>query len=740
MPALPLNQIVARGGVPDAPTQGQQGSGVAGLVGGAAQLGAGIAGYVDRQRDLARQEREAEMRRLDANEADVQIINAQSRLDLKAQQRVRELQQRPEGLTGATDQLMKEFDGWVKEEEPSVNSLGQPKFASAAARMRGEINQRLAAAEVSYRNGRVAANFDVGLEDDRRLVYANPASFTDALARRRALAQSLTLPDDVREKLETNAREKLALGAATGIAERDPQQLLDRASFDKPEMAAEAVKNDQLLSNLTPEALQHVTHMARTELSRRAAEGRYDVAMRTKDVQSMVMAGVNVPQGVSPTVEEYTRLHGKDGPAMWQQEVGNFLEIGGAIQQMRTASFAERAQLVEGQKPAAGAGFAGNTQKFEAVQQAQKLVEKQIAADPAAYAAATSPRVQEAQRQLNEVLGEVSAPGTTFGSPTSRQAAIAAAVQRYASTTAAEQERLGVSLIRDDITGNKPRGPKLLTNMQANAISDQFSQSGANAAELVQGLEQSWGKHWPQVYAQLAGDNKLPPAALIIPNMPNDASRLRMAEVAKMKPDELKALVKPGDLKDLRDAVLTQFDEAQRTFTAQGASGNTTLATVVEGAEKLATLYMSQGQSAKAAAKQAYTETMGHKYQWGDTYRVPKTVDMPTIRRGTEAAVEDLVKSGQAKVFAGDAPQQLADDVLRARSMWITNQDETGLELRLRGADGGVYAVLGHDGRPVSRSWADLTTKAGAAKASDNTREGHEEWMRRRQQELNPRR
>lgn len=275
MPALPINQIVARGGVPEAPTQGQQGAGVAGLVGSVTQLGASIAGYVDRQRDLARQEREAEMRRLDANEADVQIINAQSRLDLKAQERVRELQQRPEGLTGATDLLMKEFDGWVKDEESSVNSLGQPKFASAAARMRGEINQKLAAAETTYRNGKVAADFDTGLEDDRRLVYANPGSFTDALARRRALAQSLSLPDDVRQKLETNAREKLALGAASALAERDPDAFLQRAGIrggktgkdGKPvpvdaEAAAKAVKSDPILSNMTPEAMQQVVNRA----------------------------------------------------------------------------------------------------------------------------------------------------------------------------------------------------------------------------------------------------------------------------------------------------------------------------------------------------------------------------------------------------------------------------------------------------------------------------------------------
>jgi hypothetical protein len=72
--------------------------------------------------------------------------------------------------------------------------------------------------------------------------------------------------------------------------------------------------------------------------------------------------------------------------------------------------------------------------------------------------------------------------------------------------------------------------------------------------------------------------------------------------------------------------------------------------------------------------------------------------------------------------------------------MWITNSDETGLELRLRGADGGFYAVEGTDGKPIGRSWAELISRATAARAVDITGEGTQDWMRRRQQELNPRR
>lgn len=729
MPQLPIQQIVARSFVPEnGGIQPQQGAGVGGLVSSAAQLGAGIAGYIDRKKEFEAQQRKQEMDRLDANEADVQIINGASNADLWASERVRQARESPGGLVGSTASVLKDFDAWAKDQEGTVNAIGMPKFRAMIARKRGELNEQLYGAEMKFRNDKLVTDFDNGLDGDRRLVYANPGTFNDALARRQALAQSLAIPEEARQKLQQRASETLAYGAAQSMAENTPQELLNRAGNGDPAKAEKAVQDDPVLSRLTPEAFQHVMHVARTELSRRSAEGRYDIAMRTKDVQGMVMAGVSVPQGVAPTVEEYTRLHGASGPAMWQQEVGNYLQIGGAIQSMRTASFAERQQIAEQQKPVAGAGFAGNMQMYEATMQAKQMVEKQITADPAAYALATSPRVQQAAAVMQRVLND----------PKQGPEDRAAVVDFYARTASAEQERLGVGLIRDDITGNRPRGPKLLTNQQANAISDQFNQGGADAAQLVQGLEQAWGKNWPRVYSQLAADNKLPAAALVIPNMPNDASRSRMAEVARMKPDELKGLLAPGDVKDLHEQILSNFDQAQRTFTAQGASGNQTLLTFMEQAEKLAQLYRSQGKSVKESAKQAYTETMGHAYQWGDTYRVPNQYDLKAVRNGADATVEGLVKAGGAQVFAGAAPQKITDDALRARSMWITNSDETGLELRLRGADGGVYAVHGADGRPITKTWAELTTQAKTAQQVDNSRAGNEEWMRRRQQELNP--
>lgn len=530
------------------------------------------------------------------------------------------------------------------------------------------------------------------------------------------------------EQMVVGAREKASLNAVGGMIARDPAaslDLLDKRVKDKK-------SGDFWVDMLDGRQLLALRHQAMTEVQRIGAEGRFTVASQTKDVQSMVMNGIEPPPQAVPSREAFAKAYGPNGAAMWDQEVGNYLEIGNSIRTLKTASFEDRQKLVTDARPDAGTGFAGKMQMRDALVQAASIVNKQIASDPAQYAIQNSPRVQNAAAVMSKVLND---PGTSAEDR-------AAVTDFFVRTTTAEQLRLGVDQIRDEQAGNKIRGPRLLTNQQANAIADRFSspeEGGVNAANTILALERQYGKHWPKVYGQLASDNKLPPAALVIPNMPNDASRARMAQVSAMKPDDLKALVGASDPQDIRAQIKSEFEDAQKTFVAQGAGGNSTLAVVIEQAEKLATLYRSQGKSVKEAARQAYTETMGHRYQFADTYRVPVGQSLKDVQRGTDEILRGVI-SGGAKVFDGAAATVLSEDALRHRTMWITNSDESGLQLMVRGADGGVYGVRGKDDRPIVADWATLATGAKAFKARDDSQEGNEEFFRRRQQELNPRR
>jgi len=692
-----------------------------------------VLGAAARDHEIEKQEEVERIRRLELDEARTHVINAESRTQALLDERIGRAQRQDGGPIGATADVLKDLQTWTDTEINDAPTAAKAGVTQAMARLRGEATLRMGGLEIAARQKKLATDFIDGLDEDRRLVYANPQRYAQAVARREALSGSLDLPDATRLELAAKSRQELAGSAATSMAENTPQALLDRAGGGDPEKAAAAVKNDPILSNLTPEALRQTLHLARTEVQRRGAEGRFNVASKTEDVQAMVLNGVEVPAGFAPTAEDYTRAFGADGAAMWQQKVGNYLDISDVIRRMKTSTPLEREQMVEAQAPAAGAGFTGGLQKREAVLQAKRLIERKIIADPADYALTNSNRVRNAAAAMQTVFNDPKATGEDR----------AAVTEFFAEVMEAEQIRLGVDVIRDEETGNRPRGPKLLTNAQANALSDAFrnsSNGGPDAAALIQQLELRWQKRWPQVYSQLAADNKLPASALVIPNMPNDASRSRMAQVAAMKPDELKALVKPEDLTDIRLEVLKKFDAAQQTFIAQGGSGYRTLSIIVGEAEKLATWYRANGSSVNDAAAQAYRETMGHAYRFEGTYRVPNRFDSKEVQRGTAAAVDRLVREGGMRVFADGAPLIMAEDALRNRSIWITNSNESGLSLRLRGADGSVLAVHDKNGAPVNLTWAELQSSASEARVRDRTPEGNEEWLRRRQRELNPRR
>lgn len=628
-----------------------------------------------------------------------------------------------------TDEALPQF-------REQTRALVQPRLNGTAIRLDNALRRTV---EQKDRQD-VTADMGQRLESLSRKYAADPAAaekeamatfdtlgpFSTMNAAQLASARQKWKEESLATSLETHATEALLREDLPALA-----KIQERIQGDEGEPLDPGKRNALALR------VRGFENQVRADQQRRVSEGRFDIASRTKDVQSMTLSGVTIPDGVAPTVDDYTKLHGASGPAMWQQEVGNYLQIGGAIQQLKVASAEERAQIARQQEPVAGAGFAGGMQMREAVLQANKIIESQIVADPAAYAMQNSPRVQQYARAI-QLVG-----ASDFGGNLDAKAkAMREAVDSFAAVANAEQLRLGVDTIRDERTGNKLRGPKLLTNQQANAISDQFhdqSMGGAKAAVLVQALEAQWGKYWPQVYGQLANDNKLPPAALVIPNMPNDGSRARMAAASVMKMDDLKALIDPADPKDIREKLLSQFGNAQPTFVAQGADGNRTLAVVMGEAEKLALMYRSQGKSVGDATKQAFTETMGHRYEFADTYRVPKTEMPKDVQAGAAHALRGI-KPEDVQVFAGPTPTILTDDALRNRSMWITRGDESGLQLMLRGADGGVYAVQGKDGRPVSLDWAALRQMAVVSRNPVVERQIDIEELRRRQQELNPRR
>lgn len=327
-----------------------------------------------------------------------------------------------------------------------------------------------------------------------------------------------------------------------------------------------------------------------------------------------------------------------------------------------------------------GEGFKEDSQLYQHLTNVGVGLMKQQQADPAAYVAKYSPTVQRAFAAAQQ-----------DGTPEAYQA--------YARTTLAEQQRLGV------------QQPKLLPDAAADQLAANFNNQlngGENAATMIEQQQELWGKDFPTVLQQVG--NKLPAEAQVIATgLPKDVAE-RMASVASIKDSDLHAGLQKGQ----KDTINQSVSAAMAPFaeSLQGQSGGiNTYNTMYQAAARTATSYVLQGMDPEKAAAKVVNGMVGDKYDFFGTYRVPKTQDTDAVSRGATQAMRQIKPDELMPLpgFAGvteEQNRQQLHDAIQSSGQWVPNEDESGLSLTLNG-----YRVRGADGKPITRSWADLQQK-----------------------------
>lgn len=442
------------------------------------------------------------------------------------------------------------------------------------------------------------------------------------------------------------------------------------------------------VDNMTPDALLHYRQQAATELQRTNSTARFGLERTEKDMQAQALSGI-VPRNV-PSRDEYVAAFGRiEGTVRYQENVSNVLALGQSMSALQSASPAERQAIIAGAAPVQGEGFAATAQRQAQLVHANQIIEKQLQDDPAVYASRNSSRVKAAYQSLNSLP-----PGASMEQQR-------AAVDRYAAESISEQQRLGA------------KRPQLLTDDQASKIALSFQsqkEGGDSAAKLMSNLQQQWGSYFPNVMQQLQRDDKLAPEVMVIPSMKDPASKERMARLAVTPEKDLKERLAPGDLTDLHAQMISTMEPFWNTLAVQGG-GERTYGTVQRATEKLAMSYMAQGKSAKQAAQQAYDETVGHGYQFEDSYRVPKGEMPDQVVQGVKSLmrhVEDIPVSfpaGPPGMRMEDANKQYLD-AIKTNPVFVTNPDESGVLMYVQ-TERGLSPVRGPAGQ-ISYTWKQL--------------------------------
>lgn len=487
-----------------------------------------------------------------------------------------------------------------------------------------------------------------------------------------------------RKGLPAEMQQANLLKANSGMA----SAVISRMVNDDPYKAKSYFQSAQ--DQMTAEDQVQISRLIDREIKAREIEARQmqaiaraELSSRVSDAQSAYLSGYDFDN--PPTASDFVASYGaKEGAERYAQFVKT-QDIGTAIRQVAMASPDERAKLIDQFMPArdgvATEGFAVDAKLFGQLVNTASRLGDELQRDPATYVASRSPLLRKA------------AEDAASGDP--------AAVEAYATAMLAEQQRLGAP------------EPRLLSEKQAAGIAAAFENTadgGSNSAQIIEELQQQWGKHWPTVYKQL--QDKLPGAALVIGTGVDPQTSAMLARIAPLKTAELKAGLDSIEASDAKKVLAEEMTDFRLTLAGQ-VGGERTFSTLYSEAERLAYAYMSQGKSAKDAVSLVKKSLIDDKYTLAGTYRVPKSFDADMVEAGTERAIESLDPSTLRFAVPKGVDEAFARDRVKAAiskdGYWVTLPDESGLALYYGGE-----AVLTKEGEPVTRSFDDLATEAAS--------------------------
>jgi hypothetical protein len=377
--------------------------------------------------------------------------------------------------------------------------------------------------------------------------------------------------------------------------------------------------------------------------------------------------------------------------------------------------------IVEDAAPQPGPGYVGAAKAQASLAATAQKLAKERDDDPAQYGINYLPAVTESWKALTDTMGDATA------SPQVR----AAMARDYAVKQVMEQQRLGVD--RDAIRiAPKAYTDHIAGQLTAAATDDDPSRRLALVGQL-QREAAMWGGYWPLVMAEIA-PKSVPLVRAIAADADAQGRPLHpqvMTQLVSLKPsDSVHSIlgVAEGDTKakDVHTDVAAAFKDFRATLLPLQISRD--YAGYIGLAEKLAALHVRDGDKSDVAAKKAFTELIGDRYEFRDTWRMPKEaqVSADEVQQGTlaaraalsRAAADPKAQAFGVVPFAPDVPgiaDNRADSLTRfARDgRFVTAPGNDGLNLYVTNPrTGQSLPVNTADGKPLLLKWADLARMA----------------------------
>lgn len=599
-----------------------------------------------------------------AIDASARVMAAHRRW-VEREQEMRTQAQEAGDLDGFTGRLTQEYEQFTAEE---LKQARTPASRQWMTERMGQLGLTLFERSMQWEAG-AKVERDVGLatqalDDARAVVDADPTQF--AAARETLQLPFARLPADKRAEAWREAESRLALSAGIRGADAAPRSVLQALDAKPGESGIDWVNaldaDDRVRVRAAAEGRMRELE---AEARARAAEAREELRIRLENQTAQIEAGI---------IPENPISRGEFAAAGLSEEFGGYQELlrqGSDYQALYALPEADIRALVEGRTPAGEEDFARRFQMNQRLRARAADVIEAREADPGRYLYQYSPTVAAAYNAIE-----------TARTPQES----AAASRRYAQVATAEARRLGI------------RNPNILPQVYADSVVarfDQQEQGGESAALLIQGEREKWGPYWPQVMRQIGP--KLPGAAAVIGTGMRPQPAARLAELSRLKDDEVAKLLPAGTPQsDVRNAVREELTEFAATVQGQPNDANT-LGMLTDAAYRLAVSHVAAGRDVSEAATMAAAEVVNERYQFTEVrdspIRVPVGVPTAEVRWGLRSIwYREIRALGYPRLD---------------EARWQTLPNDGGVALVFQGA-----VVTRKDGTPVRYTWQELRNAA----------------------------
>jgi hypothetical protein len=316
-------------------------------------------------------------------------------------------------------------------------------------------------------------------------------------------------------------------------------------------------------------------------------------------------------------------------------------------------------------------------------------------------------------KQFNELVADKNAsPGMKT-----------AYAQMFASKMLAEQERLGVPAEQRKVAPDWYTGP--IKDQIAAAATSEDPKARQAVPQVIAAQKELWGNYWPNITAQIAPPGAAPLVKAIAAGA-DPVAMQRLLDIPKGEsPSKILKEQNEVTAKNLNSSLNVAFAPFLASMVGlqkdRDYSGYAALGT------ELAALYVRDGMNDKEAAEKAFNDLIGNRYDFRDTYRIPKSpqVNPDDVQRGVYEATQEVQRARNGDATSAFGSLQLAHNDLGVTDnetdtrhgiardgRFVTSPRNEGLNIMV-----GTKFVRDAKGQPILLTWDQLQKIGGTKEA-----------------------